>query len=248
MVMHDDFRCVLIDDFDPQRPRSLPPRATTVDEAVGDLFVVADHYGDKSFSLYGSSVGGALGLAAMRAAPERIERAALQGAFAHRQLSGTERLLIKAAGWWPGRLKNLPLRKNVQLQNHQRWFPPFDGSRWAFLSENTGNVPLRVLARRAHLAAQIDLRDELAKIHCPTLVIHTEGEGQLAAQCQLELIAGLPNCQSAWIEHTGQLPYLTHPHRLAKLLKPFFQGEPLPEMDPVPPWLVEVDPMLTTTE
>jgi pimeloyl-ACP methyl ester carboxylesterase len=137
-------------------------------------------------------------------------------------------------------MRHVPLRASVQRQNHGLWFPPFDGSRWTFLAENTDAVPLRVIARRAALAQQIDVRSQLEQISQPTLIIQTEGEGRIAAACQAELKSRLPYAEDFWIDSTGQLPFLTHPHRLAKLLKPFFRGEPLPEADGAPAVVADV--------
>jgi len=227
-LLRDEHRCVLFDEFSTEPEWQLPPRTTTPAETVEDLFAIADYFGDEVLSLYGATLGGAVGLAAMQAHPHRVCRAALQGGFAHRHFSPAERLLAWGARYMPGRLQNVPLHESVQRQNHRPWFPPFDGSRWKFLAENLGGVPLRVIARRTTLARRIDLRLQLSQISQPALIIRTEGEGRIASACQAELIARLPNVVDVWVDNTGQLPFLTHPHRLSKLLKPFYRGEPLP--------------------
>ncbi len=227
-VLSQDFRCVLFDEYSPEQPGKISFRQQTPAEWVDDLFAIADHCHDDVISLYGASLGGALALTAMQARPERVQRAVLQGAFAHRKLTSVERLLTAACRLLPGQVRRLPLRTTVQQQNHRLWFPPFDGSRWKFLLDNTGDVPLKILAQRASLAGRIDLRERLSEIPQPVLILQTEGEGRITAACQEELKAGLPQVEDTWIDNTGQLPFLTHPHRLAKLLRPFFHGEPLP--------------------
>ena len=57
-------------------------------------------------------------------------------------MSRSERFLIRLCAWHPGRLRHLPLRGILQTQSHRRWFPPFDRTRWRFLFDNTGSVPL----------------------------------------------------------------------------------------------------------
>ncbi len=249
-VLRDEYRCVFIDEFSSEAGSRLPPRTVSVPEAVADLFAVADHFGDDAILLYGATLGGALGLAAMHAQPQRIRRAAFQGGFAARHFSPAERLLIALGQYVPGRLQHVPLRASVQKQNHGLWFPPFDGSRWKFLADNCDSVPLRIIARRAALAQQIDLRSQLDQISQPTLIVQTEGEGRIATACQAELKSRLPNVEEFWIDSTGQVPYLTHPHRLAKLLKPFYRGEPLPESGSAPPAVQDVaaTPFANTTE
>lgn len=222
-LLSPDFRCVLFDEFASDSVGRFG--RTVTQNVVDDLFAVADTLGDDSFSLYGASLGGAVGLAAMLAQPERIERAVLQGAFAHRHVSIVEQMLITGCRFAPGRVKHLPLRTTIQRQNHLPWFPPFDYSRWKFLLEDTGSVPLRVLARRAAVAANIDLREHLTKITRPVFIIRTEGEGRIAAACQKALHEKIPNSSEERIENTGQVPFLTHPHRLIKLIGPFIKGE-----------------------
>ena len=249
-LLRDEFRCVLFDEFTAEPQPQLPPRQVSVSQAVDDLFAVADHFHDDVISLYGASLGGALGLAAMAARPDRVRRAALQGAFAHRRFSIAERTLMSVAQFFPARVRNVPLWASGHKQNHSLWFPPIDGSRWKFLVENCGDVPLRVIARRAALGQQIDIRAQLSEIRQPTFIIRTEGEGRIASTCQAELIERLPSVDDVWIDNTGQIPYLTHPHRLAKLLKPFVRGEPLPADEKVPATAVDIaaSPFARSTE
>jgi len=223
VLLSEDFRCVLYDEFrsgTPVRFGRVRPQ-----QAVQDLFAVAEHCGDARFSLYGSSVGGGVGLSAMLEQPLRIDRAVLQGAFAHRQLSVMERIMVRCFQTLPGTMARLPLREAIQRQNHLPWFPPFDRSRWQFLLDDTGSVPLTVLARRASIARGIDLRNQLAKIQQTVLIVDTEGEGRITAQCQEQLDLGLAQSRRELIDNTGQVPFLTHPHRLAKLIRPFLRGE-----------------------
>lgn len=222
-LLSQDFRCVLFDEFAPGSRARFGRTATQ--DVVDDLFCVADAQGDESFSVYGASVGGAICLAAMSEQPKRIERAVLQGAFAHRDVSLLERILMAGSRFAPGSVKHLPLRTTIGRQNHLPWFPPFDDSRWKFLLEDTGNVPLNVLARRAAVAAKIDIREQLPNIQQPVLIVRTEGEGRIAAAYQEVLHEKLPQSRSERIENTGQVPFLTHPHRLVKLVGPFFRDE-----------------------
>jgi pimeloyl-ACP methyl ester carboxylesterase len=77
----------------------------------------------------------------------------------------------------------------------------------------------------------VDLRPDLPQIRQPVLLVRTEGEGAVSAACQEELAAALPHAKSEWLHTTGQLPYLTHPHRLAKLVKSFLVNESSPHTD-----------------
>ena len=161
----------------------------------------------------------------MNHAPRRLEKVILQQAFAYRRLSWVERLLVQVGHWIPGPVKRVPGWKTIQEQNHRPWFPPFDQTRWQFLLEDTGQVPISALAARAAVLRRFDMRADLSADSHPVLLIRTEGEGQLAGQCHEELAARLPRVQSEWLSLCGQIPYLTHPHRMAKLIRGFLLGE-----------------------
>jgi len=158
----------------------------------------------------------------MLRSPERIEKAVLQGTSAHVGLSLFERAAILLARWLPGRLKRLPGRTALQQQSHRPWFPPFDFTRWQFFTENTGGVRIATLAGRAAALSGTDLRPRLPEIRTPILIVGCEGEGKIASAANDELERGLPNARKEWMFGCGHLPFLTHPHRLAKLLEPFF--------------------------
>ncbi len=215
-LLRDRYRCVL---FDYATPRIR--RGVTLADLADDLIAVADAAGDQRLELFAPLFGGLVALEAMRRHPDRIGRGVLQGAFAHRDLSWFERLLIRLCGWHPGKLRHLPLRRILQTRSHRRWFPPFDKTRWQFLFDNTGSVPVAEMACRAAIVRDADLRPVLKEIHQPILLVRTEGEGRILEECCGVLSRGLPNVQVEWMSDTGHFPYLTHPHRLAKVIDGF---------------------------
>jgi pimeloyl-ACP methyl ester carboxylesterase len=221
-LLREEFRCVLFDYENSSRfPGSGPRRS--VDEMAEDLFAVARMQGDKQFSVYATSFGALVALNAMLHQPDRIDRSVLQGGFAHRNLSLFEKMLARICCFVPGSYRRVPLRKKIQCWNHRRWFPPFDITRWQFLVDNTGSLPIATLARRASVLIKSDLRSRLAEIQQPVLLIRSEGEGKVSEGCHRDLELGLMNTQSEFLNNCGHLPYLTHPHRLMKRVLPFLQ-------------------------
>ncbi len=218
-LLREDFRCVTIEPF--ATLRRTVDRCAPFDHEVTLLQAAAEELGDAEFSLLGANYGAAWALAAAHAEPSRVSRLMLIQGFARRRLSFGERRLAAWCRHNRRDLASLPFREMFQTQNHRRWFPPFDPTRWQYYLDATGAMPLRELARRADAVSGWDLRGELPKLHIPTLLIRTEGEGQVAAACQSELAQALPCVQTEWMHSTGQLPYLTHPHRLAKLIRAF---------------------------
>jgi len=218
-LLRDRYRCVL---FDYASPASRNP--LTLAEMADDLLAVADAAGERQFDVFAPLFGGLVAMEAMQRYPRRIGRGILQGAFAHRRLSSAERFLIRLCACYPGKLRHLPLRGILQAQSHRRWFPPFDRTRWQFLFDNTGSVPLAAMARRAALIRDCDLRPVLKEIRQPVLLVRTEGEGKILEECCSVLASGLPNAKVEWMNDTGHFPYLTHPHRLAKVIDGFLSA------------------------
>ncbi|HUG90360.1 MAG TPA: alpha/beta hydrolase [Planctomycetaceae bacterium] len=220
-VLREHVRCVMFDW--PVERSGTRRRREPLDAFAGDLIAVADLHGDERFAVYGPSFGGLVALAAMLDRPERIERAVLHGAFASRRLSVFERLLAVLGRTLPGTLARVPLCEAILRQNRRPWFPPFDAARFQFLLDDTGRTAIRTLARRAGLMRRTDLRPRLREITRPVLLVHTEGEGAVSARAQNELTAAIPDVRTEWLHTCGQLPHLTHPHRLAKLLRSFLE-------------------------
>ena len=223
-LLREEFRCVLFDYEDSFRYPLSGPRFS-VEDLADDLFAVAHMQGDNRFSLYATSFGALVALKAMLHQPDRFERAVLQGGFSHRKLSLFEKMLARICCFVPGSYRHVPLRKTIQCWNHRRWFPPFDITRWQLLVDNTGSLPIATLARRASLLIKSDLRSRLSEIQQPVLLIRSEGEGMVSEQCHRELESGLMNKQTKFLNNCGHLPYLTHPHRLMKLILPFLQQQ-----------------------
>lgn len=215
-LLRDEFRLIVYDY--PRRKKA------SAHDFSSDLFAIADLHGDERFNVYATTFGSVVALTALLNQPERIERAVLQGGFAFRKLSLLERLLIRAGRHLPGRLRNVPLGRLIFHQNHLPWFPPFDRGRWEFFLDQTGRVPISAVSDRATMVSCFDVRSRLGEIQQPVLLIRAEGDGRVSGQCHDELEAGLPNVGSEWLHTCGLVPFVTHPHRLAKLLRGFLLG------------------------
>lgn len=226
-LLREEFRCVLFDYREPNDQSRLGSRAgrPTLDLFVSDLLTVAEGQGDRAFCVFAAPFGSLVALGTLARYPERIQRAILLGGFAHRRLSGFERLLCSAGRLIPGNLSRLPMRSALQRASHQRAFPPFDASRWSFFARNTDQTTIRDLADRASLMASVDLRERLSRIERPVLLLRTEHEGAISSAGEDELERQLPQATSESIPLAGQLAYLTHPHRVAKAVRSFLGGD-----------------------
>jgi pimeloyl-ACP methyl ester carboxylesterase len=215
-LLRDEFRCVILD---------YPPEAQTLEQLAQSLDLAATQFGDEQFDLYATSFGTSVALHAMQTISQRIQHAVLQGPLISMKFSMAERLALATLGWLPGQIGRLPLRKTVLQNNHARWFPPFDITRWQFLMAETGDVPTRDVARRAKMLRGLDLTDQISGIETPTLVISSEGEAARHRESADVLAAKLQNARAEEISNTGHVPCVTHPHRLAKLVRQFLHPE-----------------------
>lgn len=215
-LLRDEFRCVIID---------YPPEAKSLGQLATSLDLAADELGDEQFDLYATSFGTAVALHALASNRQQIRQAVLQGPLLQMKFSLAERLALSLLGWLPGRMEQLPFRKTVLQNNHGRWFPPFDITRWQFLMKETGNVSTRDVARRAAMLRGLDLTGQLAEIKTPALVISSEGEAARHREAAEMLARGLSEARTEEISNTGHVPFVTHPHRLAKLVRQFLHPE-----------------------
>jgi pimeloyl-ACP methyl ester carboxylesterase len=217
-LLREDVRCVVCE--------HRPAGRFDLGDLASDLLAVADAHGDRQFAVYATSFGSLVALRGLLDAPERIPRAILACGFAACKLSRTERLLASFARRLPGRIGSVPGRFAVETHNHRPWFPPFDHVRWNFYLEDSGRTSLADFAARAALARRHDLRDELPRIAQSVLTIRPEGEGRVLAAAREEIESRLPNVRCESLTSCGRLPHLTHPHRVAKLVREFVcQGE-----------------------
>ncbi len=207
-------RCVLLDY--PVGRRVTWPRLT--DSIVE---VVHEFAGSEGCHLFGTSFGSALALEmAIRLGPQ-VRSLTLHAAFAHLPLTVFERAAASVLRWMPGRVQSTPLWRGLQERGHRLWFPPIDPTRWLFYLDNAGQTPVAELARRFGMLSRFDARSRLKQLATSTLLLQVEGEGETQARCRDELSALLPNARTEFLHTTGLLAFLTHPHRLAKLIREF---------------------------
>ena len=217
-LFREERTCIL---FDEPAWQSTPSPAQWLDRMTDAVRAIAEHRGDDTFTLYASGLGGLVALNVMRELPGRVDRALLQGAFAKREWSITERLFAFAGRMAPGRVEHLPGWSKIQEQNHRICFPPYDPTRWEFLRDNLASTPIASAALKMAVASRGIAPEKLADIQTPMLLIRCEGDGSALTHQEEQLAALLPHAQVEWMHTSGHFPHVTHPHRLAKVVRPF---------------------------
>jgi pimeloyl-ACP methyl ester carboxylesterase len=190
----------------------------THDNLVDDLFGLIDHLNIGRAFLVGLSFGSTVVLKALHREPRRFPRAAVQGAFAHRQFSAAERLALRLGRLFPGNAGRLPFRRAVLNYNTRPEFPAILADRWPFYLERNGATPLRSLAHRVTLLTRLDLRPVLPEITTEVLLIQGRDD-RIVRQRDFELLsAKLPNAQGTLVPTAGHVLHLTHAELQAQLI------------------------------
>lgn len=216
-LLKDDFRCVFL---------NWPDAARDLSQLVEAVRLSAEHLQDRQFDLFASSFGTIVALELMRTIPERLQHLVLQGPLTGLRLSPAERMVASLMSFVPGTMDRLPLRRRIAEANHQRWFPPFDATRWEFLLSESGRTPISAVARRARMLHRYQESSALKSVSIPTLIITSEGESIRHHHAAAALRAIIPGTQFESLSNSGHVPEVTHPHRLVKLMKPFLLDQP----------------------
>ncbi|GAA5148369.1 hypothetical protein GCM10025768_09910 [Microbacterium pseudoresistens] len=196
---------------------SAPFTVTELADAVAD---VAGSEGDSSILYAGVSLGGAVGLELLLAHPRFVSAAAIvaSGAFlggpapwheraAKVRAQGTPSLLSQSAGRWfaPDSLQKRPVIGGRLLHS----LSDADDESYALCCE---------------ALADYDVRERLAEISAPTLVLWGEHD-QVAPESKAEEItAAIQGSRSQRIAEAAHLPPAERPHAVAEALRRFFDS------------------------
>jgi pimeloyl-ACP methyl ester carboxylesterase len=188
---------------------------------VEDVWALLDHLGLARSYVFASSFGSTIALAALRARPERLPRAILQGGLAWRRLTRGEYLLARLGRLLPGSMARLPLRRLVLRAINQDSFPRQDPAVWRHFLETSGQAPIAAFAHQVLLLHELDLRPILPEIRQPVLLVCGEHDPVIPPACTDVLLRGLPNAGRVVIEGCGHVPNYTHPEVLAEVVRRF---------------------------
>ncbi|MEZ5944808.1 MAG: hypothetical protein R3C18_25760 [Planctomycetaceae bacterium] len=213
-LLRDDFRTVLLNPI-----RNTSYQSTAVEaQNLGDA--LRNHL-TGPYSLYGCGTGAGLAVQVAAKFPGAVQRLVLQGGGFGVSLAWTERLMLQIGRWFRRPVRNVPLWLAAQLRNHGPWFPPFDGTRFTFAVQEMGATRCSDVAERLlNASASPDLSVTDA-IKCPTLILQCEGQGKAVNNRCEEFAQSIANASLEGMHTAGMLPFLTHPHRLVKLLRAF---------------------------
>jgi pimeloyl-ACP methyl ester carboxylesterase len=194
------------------------------EDFVDDLVALIDHLNLSPIDIMGSSFGSTITLHGLVRHPARFRKAVLQGGFAHRPIMRIERGLSRLGRYWPWRMKELPIRKQVmeKLEAHQ--FEGCPNEVYDFLIECSGETPVRAAARRGLILDKLDLRPVLPKITQPLLMIGGDRDALVPRDCEAAVEAGVPHAKRIEFTPCGHYPQYTMPKPMAQAMHEFYRS------------------------
>lgn len=211
--------------------RTYPVRTMRLPEAVDDIDLYADFLAVQveslsDYVLLGDSFGAVISLALAIRQPTGLRGLVLSGGFAANPLPHWKAIAGRASRYAGG-----PLYRHGTLRIHARELASrFDHTaevphrqddyRRLFLE----NTPRASYTARVTSVISFDVRDQLAKVRVPTLLITPADDRLVGAQAARELRQGIPNARETVLPSTGHMFRFTHPNLYGQTILEFLQN------------------------
>lgn len=193
---------------------ALPGRQSVVDYAQ-DVVQFMEALALENVVLLGHSLGGAIAQQIGLAPPPGVVGLILLGTGAR---------LRVAPAFTEGIQANFPA--TVDLLNQSFWSTAPDPGIFATSRDNMLTCPAEVMLGDFLACDQFDLRNRLAEIALPTLVISSGHDQMTPAKFGHFLAEQLPQAEFALIEEAGHMMMLEFPERVARLVQDFLAKLP----------------------
>lgn len=187
-----------------------PPGPYTIDDLGGDVLELLDTLGVDQASYVGISLGGAVGLWLAENAPDRFHRFALLcppcSPADNAQMWTDRAATVRAEG-----------TQAITDATLSRWFLP-DFPDIEPLREQLLNTPDEGYAACCEALGTTDLRDKLADITAPVLLVTTEQDTSIPPETVIPLASAIPGAHLEIIENAAHLVTYSHPETINPLL------------------------------
>ncbi|MEU8586060.1 alpha/beta fold hydrolase [Streptomyces sp. NPDC048664] len=197
-------------------PRSSTP--LSLDDLADQLVAAAVAEGLETFAVSGYSLGGPVAVRAAARHPERVTALVLTATFAH----GDNRLALSVPLW-----RRLALTDPELLAHFLVMMAMGADALEATPSEQLEQAVAYTAANiaegtpeHAELASRMDVRDDLAHIQAPTLVVSTTQDWFTSTRLHHALADSIPGARLVEIP-TGHLPMVERPEEWQKLITDF---------------------------
>jgi pimeloyl-ACP methyl ester carboxylesterase len=198
--------------------RGYPVRTMRLPEGVDDVGRYSDFLASQvedlsGYVLVGDSFGAVISLALAIRQPARLRGLVLSGGFAANPLPRWKAIAARGSRYAGG-----PLYRQGTLRFHARELASrFDQTAEVAHRQHdyrrlfVENTPRSSYTARVTSVISFDVRDQLAKVDVPTLLITPADDQLVGAQAARELCEGLPNAREVVLPGTGHMFRFTHP-------------------------------------
>ena len=181
----------------------------SLDAWVEDLEVVVDAAGVDRFPLLGVSQGGAVAVRYAERHPDRVTKLVLIGAYARGRLARArseeerqEAALDLALGRVSWRRADAAFRQVFASQ----FLPDAPRASWdAFNELQRATTSVDNVVRFLDAFAHIDVSDVAARVHCPTLILHSRGDIRVPESQALELAKLIPGSRLVYLDSNNHI-------------------------------------------
>ncbi|MFH8898029.1 alpha/beta fold hydrolase [Streptomyces coeruleorubidus] len=190
-----------------------------LDELADQLVAAADAEGLDTFAVSGYSLGGPVAIRIAARHPERVTSLVLSATFA-RLDTRTELVADVWHQLFTSGQSRLLARYLTQLVLSAPALNSLSPAQARAAAEQTALAMPPGTGAQVDLVRRVDVRDDLAAITVPTLVVVTTADSLVPATLQHELAAAVPGARIAELP-TGHLPFVERPTEWLELITAF---------------------------
>lgn len=189
---------------------------------AGRVETLLGQLGEPPVHVVGLSLGACVGLALALRAPERVRSLALVNAFARLEppdAAGALRLAFRLI-----LLATAPMRTVAALVARGLFPKPEQADLYRAAVVSLSRTARRVYLESLAALAAFDVRDRLARIAQPTLVVAGERDRTIARAATEALARGIPGARFALVADSGHASHYDQPDAFNRLVLEFLSG------------------------